>query len=348
MSFKNFSVVLVVCFVLIGILSYFSILEGSVPVSSNELKDYVLNGTTGNSGVDKIIKDLRLTRVIGCFLVGAAVSISGLLMQGYFRNPLADPYFMGVSSGAGLGIAIYMFTSVLLHIGISNSILIRIVMAYIGSIITMLLVIGISKKVKQISTLLICGMMISGAVSGLSDVIVTTGNYIDTEGSGISGYLTWGMGSVQSLTWDQLKVMAVVILPFIFLTYILLSKSLDANLIGESYAASVGVDLKKFKRLLILLSCILTSTVVAFTGPISFIGIICPIIARGILNTSKHIYVFPITALLGITFLIFADILARPGVLFTSTVPLPLHAPLSLIGAPISLLLFFKSRNHKI
>jgi iron complex transport system permease protein len=348
LNLKKFSVLLSLSLILIGVLSYFSILEGSVKLTNENLKDYIFDGSTGNAGIDSMIKNLRMTRIVGSILVGSAIAVSGLLMQGYFRNPLADPYFMGIASGASLGVVLYTFTSVLFDLGIPHSVYGRIIAAYAGSLIAMFVVINISKVVKQISTLLICGMMISAAISGFSDILVATGSYVDGENSELAGYLSWGMGSISSLTWVQLESMAFLIIPFIILTYLFLSKNLDANLLGENYAVSVGVDTKKFRRLLVLLSCILSSTVVAFAGPIAFVGIVCPIVARLLCGTSKHFFVLPMTALTGIIFVILADILSRPGVLFQATVPLPLLCPLSLLGGPIVIISFLKSKKMRI
>jgi len=154
------------------------------------------------------------------------------------------------------------------------------------------------------------------------------------------------MGSVSNLTSLQIKIMAIILIPISILSIIFLSKDLDANLLGEKYAISVGVDIKKLKTKLILLSCILTATVVAFTGPIAFIGIMCPILARMLCGTSKHLYVMPVTALLGSLFLLVADILVRPGVVIpSSSNVLGLSCPLSIIGAPIAILIYLKIRK---
>ena len=330
---------------LIVISSIYSLSAGSIKISFEDVKKYILEGTTGNKVEDTIISKLRVLRTIGAIIAGMAIALAGILMQGYFRNPLADPYLIGVASGASLGVALYIFTSILFGFGIPHNIWGRIIAAYIGSLITMFILINIARVVNQISTLIICGMMINSIFYGFNNIIVCIGDYLGEESSKLSEYLYWGMGSVAHLTTEQIIIMTVILIPTSILT-IFLSKELDANLLGEKYAISVGVDIKRLRTKLILLSCILTATVVAFTGPIAFIGIMCPILARMLCGTSKHLYVIPVLALLGSLFLVIADILVRPGVAIpTTSNPLGLSCPLSIIGAPITIIIYLKVRK---
>jgi len=348
MKLKRFLTLSIILSILLAISSIYSITLGTIPIKNKELTNYLLKGTTGNKIKDKIIFKLRLPRTIGAIVTGIAISLAGILMQGYFRNPLADPYLMGVASGASLGVVLYIFTYMLFKLGIPHNIYGFIISAYIGAFITMFVVINIARVVKQVSTLLICGLMIGAIASGFSTIIIYLGDYIGEENSNLSSFLMWEMGSVNNLTWDMVVIMTLIIIPLSILTHIFLSKKLDANLLGEKYAISVGVDIKSLRIWLIILSCVLTATVVAFTGPIAFVGITCPIVARMICGTSKHIYVIPITMLLGAVFLVIADILTRPGVLISSTNPLPLLCPLSIIGAPIAILIYLKIRKMGI
>ncbi len=326
-----------------------SILYGSVKLNANDIINYFINGSSGNNVKDTIISKLRMPRTIGAIIGGIGISIAGILMQGYFRNPLADPYFMGVASGASLGVVLYIFTSLLFTLGIPHSVYGFIISAYIGSFITTLVVVNIAKSVKQTSTLLICGLMVGMIASGITTAVIYVGDYVGESNNVLKSYLLWSMGSVNNLTWEQINIMAIIVLLVSILSYIMLSKKLDANLLGEHYAISLGIDIKNFKKYLLILSCILTATIVAFTGPIAFIGIVCPIISRMLCNTSKHIYVIPITALLGATLLVVADIATRPGVLFHNTsTNLPLLCPLSIIGAPIAIAIYLKIRKMGI
>ncbi|AEH06787.1 FecCD family ABC transporter permease [Methanothermococcus okinawensis] len=343
---KRFLGLFTLSLILLLVLSYFSIVEGTIGIKDEQLKKYLFEGTTGNNTMDLIIEKLRLPRTVGAIIVGLGIAVAGILMQGYFRNPLADPYLMGVASGASLGVVLYIFTSLLFNMGIPHSIYGFIISAYIGSLITMFIVISIARIIRQTATLLICGIMIGAIASGLTTLVVYTGDYIGEENSKLAGYFMWGMGSVNNLTWTQINLMAVILIPIVILAYIFLSKKLDANLLGEKYAISVGVDVKNLKKWLIILSCILTATVVAFAGPIAFVGLVCPIIARMLCNTSKHMYVIPMTAILGSVFVLFADILTRPGVIVPqSSNNLPLLCPLSIVGAPIAIVIYLKVRK---
>ncbi|UXM85201.1 FecCD family ABC transporter permease [Methanococcus aeolicus] len=349
MHFKRFSVLIGVLTTLLIATSIYSMALGTVDIKNSEIINYLYDGTTGNTIKDKIITNLRMPRTIGAVVVGMGIALAGILMQGYFRNPLADPYLMGIASGASLGVVLYIFTSVLVKHGFPHSIYGFILSAYLGSFITMFVVINIARIVKQTSTLLICGLMIGAIASGLTTAIIYLGEYIGEEEDQLSGFLLWGMGSVNNLTWEQIILMAIVVIPVSIICYIFLSKKLDANLLGENYAISVGVNIKNLRTWLIILSCILTATIVAFTGPIAFVGLTCPIIARMICKTSKHLYVMPITALLGGIFLIVADIITRPGVIIpTTSNNLPLLCPLSLIGAPIAIVIYLKIKKMGI
>ncbi|ABR55706.1 transport system permease protein [Methanococcus aeolicus Nankai-3] len=349
MHFKRFSVLIGVLTTLLIATSIYSMALGTVDIKNSEIINYLYDGTTGNTIKDKIITNLRMPRTLGAVVAGVGIALAGILMQGYFRNPLADPYLMGIASGASLGVVLYIFTSVLVKHGFPHSIYGFILSAYLGSFITMFVVINIARIVKQTSTLLICGLMIGAIASGLTTAIIYLGEYIGEEEDQLSGFLLWGMGSVNNLTWEQIILMAIVVIPVSIICYVFLSKKLDANLLGENYAISVGVNIKNLRTWLIILSCILTATIVAFTGPIAFVGLTCPIIARMICKTSKHLYVMPITALLGGIFLIVADIITRPGVIIpTTSNNLPLLCPLSLIGAPIAIVIYLKIKKMGI
>ncbi len=347
MDIKRYAALLIFLSVLLIILSVFSLKFGTIYITNKELTNYLLNFTTGNHILDNILFKLRMPRTVGAIVSGVAISIAGILMQSYFRNPLADPYLMGVASGASLGVVLYVFTSLLFNVGIPHNIYGFILSAYLGAFLSMFVVVTIAKTVKQPATLLICGLMIGSITYGLTTIIIYTGNYIGgMDESKLTGYLLWNMGSMNNLTWEQVMLMGMLILPLFVVTYIMLSKKMDANLLGEMYAISMGIDIKNLKKLLIILSSVLTATVVAFTGPIAFIGIICPIIARMICKTSKHLYIMPITALLGAIFLVSADILTRPGIIISkSSNVLPLLCPLSIIGAPIAITIYLKIRK---
>ncbi|MBP2171869.1 FecCD family ABC transporter permease [Methanococcus voltae] len=334
---------------LLFVLSIFSLTVGTSNIPFYQILQYLLTGTTGTELTDTILFKIRILRTLGAIVAGFGISTAGILMQSYFRNPLADPYLMGVSNGATLGVVLYGFTSVLLWSNLPKSSMGMILSAYVGSIIVMSVISTIAKFSRQTSTLLISGIMIGAITSGITTMLIYTGDMLGDDNSKLSHFFSWGMGSVSNLTVDYLIIMAVIVIPLIFLILILLSKKLDANILGDNYAKSVGLNVKSFKRVLISLSCMLTATIVAFTGPIAFIGMFTPIISKIICGTSKHSKIIPMSASLGAIFLLIADIIARPSVIIPhGTSTLPLLCPLSIMGAPIAIYVYTKSKQFRM
>ncbi|CAB3289628.1 Vitamin B12 ABC transporter, permease component BtuC [Methanocaldococcus lauensis] len=326
-------------------LSILSIITGTIKIEPKKFYNYLLKGTTENPIYDKIIEKCRMPRTLGAIFAGMGLAVAGLLMQSLFRNPLADPYLIGVSSGASLGVAIYVFTSLLFKFGIPQSIWGFIISAYLGSLLSMFVVLSLARKVKQITTLLIVGLMLGYISSGLITIVIAFSDFVGVNNEILASFIMWGYGSLSPLTMKESIIMSIFVVICCSITY-LLSKYLDSYLLGEMYAKSVGVDIKKLRIFIILISCMITATVVAFAGPIGFIGLVCPIVARLLCGTSKHIYVIPSAMLIGAVFLIIADILVRPGVVIpTTSTELPLMCPLSIIGAPISIIIYIKRKK---
>ncbi|ADG14064.1 transport system permease protein [Methanocaldococcus infernus ME] len=327
---------------ILGFLSLLSITNGTIKIEPKKFYNYLIMGTTGNPIYDKIIEKCRLPRTIGAIFAGMGLAVAGLLMQSLFRNPLADPYLIGVSSGASLGVALYVFTSLLFKLGIPHSIWGFITSAYLGSLLTMLVVLSLAKKVRQITTLLIVGLMIGYISSGLITIVISFSDFIGVDNNVLASFIMWGYGSLSSITMKQSLIMSSIIIICCFLVYFL-SKFLDAYLLGENYARSVGIDIKKLRILIILISCMITASIIAFSGPIGFVGLVCPIVARLLCGTSKHLYVIPTTMLIGAIFLIIADILVRPGIIVpTTSSELTLMCPLAIIGSPIAIIIYIK------
>ncbi|MBP2144211.1 iron complex transport system permease protein [Methanococcus voltae] len=323
-----------------------SLMLGTIPISISDIIAYILNGTTGSRTTDLLLAKMRATRTAGALLAGMGISLAGILMQSYFRNPLADPYLMGASSGAMLGVVAYGIITLSLTSTLGTSSFSMVLFAYLGTLVVMSLVTAIAKITRQVSTLLISGIMVSALASGFTTILIYTGDILGGDGEKLHGIISWGMGAVNNLYWNQIGVMALLIIPFMIFSILALSKNMDANVLGDNYATSIGIDLKSFKRKLLLISSILTATVVAFTGPIGFIGMFCPIIARLINKSAKHNELIPLSILLGPIFLIIADILTRPGVFLSANAnALPLLCPLSIMGAPIAIYMYTKSKN---
>ncbi|XRO76086.1 FecCD family ABC transporter permease [Methanocaldococcus sp. 28A] len=329
-------------------LSILSITTGTIKIEPKKFYNYLMEGTTGNPIYDKIIEKCRLPRTVGAIFAGMGLAVAGLLMQSLFRNPLADPYLIGVSSGASLGVALYVFTSLLFKFGIPQSIWGFIISAYLGSLLSMFIILALAKKVKQITTLLIVGLMIGYISSGLITIVITFSDFLGVNNDVLASFIMWGYGSLSQLTMKESIIMSIFVVICCFITYFL-SKYLDSYLLGEMYAKSVGVNIKNLRIVIILISCMITASIVAFAGPIGFVGMVCPIVTRLLCGTSKHLYVIPNAMLIGAIFLMIADILVRPGVIIpTTSTELPLMCPLSIIGAPIAIMIYIKRKKMGI
>lgn len=279
-----------------------------------------------------ILHEIRLPRAITAILAGAALSVCGLLMQTMFRNPLASPYILGVSSGAGLGVAIVTMCGGLLA---ASSILLSpssmAIAAVVGAITTMLLVMLISHKVKDNVTLLIVGVMIGAVAGALINIIQNFSNP-----DALKLFIVWTLGSLSSVGWSELMVIAVVMSISVGIL-LLLIKPLNGLLLGENYARALGIDVERVRIGLVLVSGLLAGVITAFCGTIAFIGVAVPHIARGLVKTNNHRITIPVCALVGADLLLVCDMLCN---LFTY--PLPISTMSTLFGAPIILTILLK------
>jgi len=282
----------------------------------------------------------RMPKAITALTVGVALSLSGLQMQTVFRNPMAGPYVLGISSGASLGVAFVIlgFSSNITPetlSGLGNWILV--VAAWAGAGAVMLLIMAISSRVKDIMTILILGIMLSGGISA----IVTIMQYFSNE-SMLKSYVLWTMGSLGNLTANQLNVLLISVSAGMFLS-LFLSKMLNALLIGENYASSIGLNVKFARTVIFICTSILAGSVTAFCGPIGFIGIAVPHIVRILFKTSDHKVLVPGTILMGGAVMLFSDIVSQlPG----SESVLPVNAVTSLIGIPVVIWVILRNRKY--
>lgn len=276
-----------------------------------------------------IFFDIRLPKAITSVLVGVALGVSGLLMQTLFRNPLAGPSILGISSGATLGVALYvLFFSVSGLSIVSLSIFGSVLCAMLGAFIMLLIILLVSFVVKDSVTLLIVGVITGSLTSSVVSVLQNL-----SEPESVKHFVNWTLGNVEVVSWSQLQLF----IPIVFFVILLLLgciKSLDAFLLGESYAQGVGVSVRKHKLIVITLTAVLTGVTTAFTGPIGFIGIIVPHVARMLFNTSKHAKIYPASILIGMITMLLCDILSQ---LPSNGYILPINAVTALIGAPIVL-----------
>jgi iron complex transport system permease protein len=300
---------------------------GSVSISPRE----IFRALSGSSGdvTEKILLEFRLPKAITAILAGIALSVSGLQMQTLFRNPMAGPYVLGLSSGASLGVAFVIlgFASGISTEGIrglGNWVIVA--ASWLGAGFIMIIVMMISSRVKNILTVLILGIMLSSAISAIVSIM----QYFSSE-TLLKSYVIWTMGSLGNLSSDQLIIMLVSVGAGILLSLVSV-KMLNALLLGEEYAKSLGLDVKRSRRILIAGTSILAGTVTAFCGPIGFIGIAVPHLARIIFRTANHKVLIPATILTGAIVMLLGDVVSQlPG----SDTILPVNSVTALIGIPV-------------
>jgi iron complex transport system permease protein len=317
--------------VLLGIVFILSLGLGSVSISPSDVATILAGREPSLPILSTIVWDLRLPRTLTAILAGAALAAAGLQMQTMFRNPLAGPYVLGVDAGASLGVALVTLgwgvgaEGFLYNVGLLAG-LGRLGAATLGAGATLCLVLAIAARLRSDVTLLVVGLLIGYFASGLVGVMV----YMSVPES-IQRYLQWTFGSFTAATWPTIGLLAISV-GMGCLIALLLSKSMDALLLGEEYAESVGIAVRRVRWGLVIGSSILAASVTAICGPIGFIGVAVPHLARELLRTSQHRYLLPSTMLIGAIVAVIADIIARgPG----DDVTLPLNAITSLFGAPL-------------
>ena len=313
----------IVLIMLILILFFWNVNSGSVHLTVSEIFDIIVK-RAGDNTAYQIVWDIRLPRVLAAVILGGALSVSGFLLQTFFGNPIAGPFVLGISSGAKLVVSLVMIF--LLSRGITSGSAIMILAAFVGSMISMGFILLISRKVKRMSMLVICGVMIGYICSAITDFVITF-----ADDSNIVNLHNWSLGSFSGISWENIRVMAVVAAAALVFAF-LMSKPISAYQMGEVYAQNMGVNIKRFRVLLILLSSILSACVTAFAGPISFVGIAVPHLVKNLLKTAKPILVIPACFLGGAVFCLFCDLIAR--VVFAPT-ELSISSVTAVFGAPV-------------
>ena len=302
--------------------------SGSVWLSPHRL----INIANSQSPIANILLHLRLPKMLTAILAGASLSVAGLMMQTLFRNPLAGPYILGVSSGASLGVALVTMVSSGLGYRISEIGVIS-GAAIVGSIVVMLLVMLIAKRIRSNVTLLIVGMMVGNIAGALVNMIQ---NFANPDS--LKLFIVWTLGSLSGVSWNDLPTLSIGVL-LAFILVLMLIKPLNGLLLGEDYARGLGINVERTRWMMVLASCLLAGSVTAFCGPIAFIGVAVPHIARGIFATSNHRLTVPASALIGANILLICDILCNLG-----TYSLPISTMSALFGAPIILWIVLKRK----
>lgn len=306
---------------------------GSVNIALSDIWA-TLTGGECDAVTARIIIDIRLMKAIIAILAGAALSVSGLQMQTLFRNPLAGPYVLGVSSGASLGVALFILGGPLL--GFTASPLLSTLgtagAAWLGAAAILALVASVSRRIKDIMVILILGMMIGSAVSAIVQIM----QYLSNE-EALKSFIVWTMGSLGDVTSSQLLLVAPAIIAGLIIAVSVI-KPMNMLLLGESYARTMGLNIQRTRTLILLSTTLLAGTVTAFCGPIGFIGLAIPHVARILFRNADHRILLPAAALSGAIALLVCDI-------FSKLLTLPVNTITALLGIPIVIWVVIKNKN---
>jgi iron complex transport system permease protein len=312
---------------------------GSVTIPLEEIIKSVFGYVIENDSWRYIIQDYRLPKAFTAIIVGSGLGISGLLMQTLFRNPLAGPFVLGISSGASLGVALVLMSASLFG-GFLSGLLVSkwsiVIASSSGSFLVLLAVLSVSIRVRDTMAILIIGLMFASITAAVVNVLAYFAPAEDLQ-----QYIFWGFGSLGNLTWTDLGVLFSIYFIGILLS-IGLIKGLNALLLGENYAKSMGVQIKRNRISIILATSLLAGTITAFAGPIAFIGLAIPHITRQMVKTSDHKVLIPSVFIVGAIIMLICDSISQ---LPSSDFTLPINAITSLIGAPVVIWLLVRKRR---
>ncbi|HET7733215.1 MAG TPA: iron ABC transporter permease [Paludibacter sp.] len=305
---------------------------GSIHISLREIVSVFFG--KGAEGINsEILLNFRLPKAITAVLAGASLSVAGLMMQTLFRNSLADPYILGVSSGASLGVALVMMAASVLPVAFVGSGWALIAAAIIGASVVLALVVGVSFRVHNAVSLLIVGLMF-GTIAG--SIVSVLQNFSNPDA--IKLFVMWTFGSLSAVTWTYMQVLLPVALVGLGMAFFL-QKRLDGLLLGENYARGLGISIVRTRFLIVIATGLLAGGITAFTGPIAFVGVAIPHIARGLFRTSSHKILMPATVLCGASLILICDIISQ-----MPAYTLPINTISALFGAPIIIWIILKKR----
>ena len=313
---------------------------GTTDIALSDVWAALVGGATTDE-YRTIVCELRLPKVVVAIAAGMALAASGLEMQTLFRNPLAGPYVLGINSGASLGVALFTLAAPVVG-ALSGSVFMRLGltgMAWIGSAVILIIVMFLSRRIKNINVILILGMMLGSAISSIVGIL----QYLGTEES-LKAFVVWTMGSLSTVTVDDLSVMLPAVVVGLLLAIVAI-KSLNMLLLGESYARTMGLRVARSRVVIFLSTTLLAGSVTAFCGPIGFIGLAMPHLARMTFRTADHRVLMPASVLWGAVSMLICcvacDIVARGGVM------LPINTITSLLGIPIIIIVVLRNRNRQ-
>ena len=309
------------------------LLVGSVSVAPADIWA-ALTGGDCDPAIRDIILRIRLLKAVTALLAGAALAASGLQMQTLFRNPLAGPYVLGISSGAGLGVALFLLGAPLLGVsahsfvqslGIAGA-------AWLGAALVLLVVMAVSRRIKDIMVILILGMMFGSGISSVVEIL----QYLSSEAA-LKSFVIWTMGSLGDVTGGNLALMLPVITAGLVLSVAVI-KPLNLLLLGENYARTMGLNVQRTRTLLFLSTVLLAGTVTAFCGPVGFIGLAVPHLARMLFASADHRILMPGSMLAGAALLLVCDLISK-------TLALPINTVTALMGIPVVIIVVVRNRN---
>lgn len=319
--------------ILLPLVCFFDLWIGSIYIPIEVVID-ALSGNATDEGYRQIILNYRLPRMLTALGAGMGLALSGLMMQTYFRNPLAGPFVLGISSGASLGVAVTILAAG--AVAVSAFPIAIITAAFAGSFLIFALILLASFRIRQSTTLLIVGIMVGSAASAIISIL----QYFSSAEQ-IEMYLLWTFGTLGSVDWTEMRWFLPIVVCTSIATLFLM-KPLNALLLGENYARSLGVNIKLNRMLILIFTSILAGTITAYCGPIAFVGLAVPHFARWIFKTSDHRVLLTGSALCGMIILVLSDIISQwPG----SEKMLPINAITSLIGIPVVLVLLLSRRT---
>ena len=325
------TILFVLLALLCAVLFVVDVAVGSISIPFAEVVNVLLG--KGSAEMRSIVLDIRLVRALTAILAGAALSVSGLQMQILFRNPLAGPYVLGVSAGASLGVALFLLGAPLLGVAISPALqsIGTAGAAWIGSAVVLMLVVALSRRIKDIMVMLILGIMLSSGVGAVVEIL----QYFSNEAS-LKSYVVWTMGSLGDVTSGQLALLAPIVMAGLAMAVATI-KPMNMLLAGERYAASMGLNISRTRTIVLTATTLLAGTVTAFCGPIGFVGIAVPHIARMVFRSADHRILLPGTILAGVVMLLVGDIVAK-------YFALPINTITALMGIPIVIYIVTRRR----
>lgn len=307
---------------------------GSVSIPLNEIFESLI-GASDNY----IIQNYRLPKAITAILVGSGLGVSGLLMQTLFRNPLAGPFVLGISSGASLGVAIVILGAGIFGGALTTLLVSKwsvVIAASLGSFLVLLAVLAVSTKVRDTMAILIIGLMFGSITAAVVSVL----SYFSSAEQ-LQQYIFWGFGSLGDLSWNEIIIFSIIYCIGLLLSVVSI-KGLNTLLLGENYAKSLGLNFKQSRLIIIIATSLLAGTITAFAGPIAFIGLAIPHMVRQVFTTSNHKILLPAILLFGAIVMLICDSIAQ---LPSSDYTLPINAITSLIGAPVVIWLLVRKRK---